>query len=89
MVAVCSMAACVDDGFDARSPAPYPSRPRPSAGARIPSSVLVPSVPLSPELRVTRAELEHMPFYLRTFFEYRPVGCTTQNPRSNGPSRAR
>jgi hypothetical protein len=33
-----------------------------------PSSMLVPSVSLSPKLRVTTAEIEYMPFYLRVFF---------------------
>jgi hypothetical protein len=33
-----------------------------------PSSMLAPSVSLSPKLRVTTAEMEYMPFYLRTFF---------------------
>jgi hypothetical protein len=32
-----------------------------------PSSMLVPSVSLSPKLRVTTAEIEYMPFYLRIF----------------------
>jgi hypothetical protein len=30
--------------------------------------MLAPSVSLSPKLRVTTAEMEYMPFYLRTFF---------------------
>jgi hypothetical protein len=33
-----------------------------------PSSMLVPSVSLSLKLRVTTAEIEYMPFYLRVFF---------------------
>jgi hypothetical protein len=33
-----------------------------------PSSMFSPSVSLSPKLRVTTAEMEHMPIYLRTFF---------------------
>ena len=34
-----------------------------------------PQVALSSELRVTGTEMHDMPFYLRTFFEYCPVGC--------------
>ena len=45
-----------------------------------PSSMLALSVSLSPKLRVTTAEMEYMPFYLRTFFrEYCPVGCAGEN----------
>ena len=33
-----------------------------------PSSMLAPSVSLSPKLRVTTAQTQNMPFYLRTFF---------------------
>jgi hypothetical protein len=39
---------------------------------------------LPTKLRVTAAETDHMPVYLRRFFEYCPVGCAGRN-RGVGP----
>jgi len=46
-----------------------------------------------PKLRVTTAETEHMPFYLRIFFEYCPLAAPQQAERLDrvapaGESRA-
>ena len=43
---------------------------------RVFASIPALAIAFASKLRVTGAETEHMPCYLRAFFEYFPVGCT-------------
>jgi hypothetical protein len=49
---------------------------RMEATACLASPGRISSVAVASKLRVTGSQMKDMPLYLRTFFEYCPVGCT-------------
>jgi hypothetical protein len=71
--AVCRSSVALDPDWEGRSS---------------PSSVLAPSVPLSPKLRVAIAQTEHMPFYLRVFFRLLSSWVHHVKSQVSGPFRA-